>query len=368
MKRSMYIIIIVIVVVIVVAQVVVSLPQFGRLPKGERMERIESSPNYRDGEFRNLARTATFTGEGNRFRAFRSMLFRRSVENKRPVEALPLVRTELRSLPPDQDLLIWLGHSGYFMQVEGKTILVDPVLNSHASPFRWIVKAFEGTQLYTPEEMPGIDYLIITHDHWDHLDYTTVRALRDRVSTVICGLGVGAHLERWGYETENIVELDWHESSGLHDGWMITATPARHFSGRGFKRNRTLWASYVLRAEGLNLFLGGDGGYGGHFAEIGNIHGPFDLAILEQGQYNKNWRNIHLMPEELFRAADDLKADRLLPVHHSRFALSLHPWNEPLELLANNGSDYPHISAITPMIGEIVNLRDTSQTFNNWWK
>lgn len=364
----MYIIIVSVALLVIVYMVIIRQPQFGRLPQGDRQERIESSPNFRDGEFRNLRRTVTFTGDGNRFRVFSNMLFKKRTESLRPEGVLPVVKTDLNMLSPHQDFLVWLGHSGYFMQIEGKTILVDPVLNSHASPFRWIVKAFEGTQLYNPEQIPDIEYLVITHDHWDHLDYTTVRALRDRISTVICGLGVGAHLERWGFDAENIVELDWHESAALDNSWTITATPARHFSGRGMKRNRALWSSFVLKAGDLNLFIGGDGGYGDHFAGIGKEYGPFDLAILEQGQYNENWKHIHLMPEELFRTADDLKAQRVLPVHNSRFALSNHPWNEPFNLLKQNGKEYKHISAITPMIGEVVNLRDTSQTFIEWWK
>jgi L-ascorbate metabolism protein UlaG (beta-lactamase superfamily) len=160
--------------------------------------------------------------------------------------------------------------------------------------------------------------------------------------------------------------LDWYEHATLDSGWVANATPARHFSGRGLKRNQTLWASFVLQTPSMKIFIGGDGGYDNHFAEIGKKFGPIDLAILEQGQYNERWKYIHMLPGEVFKAATDLNAKRLLSVHHSKFALSLHAWDEPLNKLIEN-SKVCTIPVLTPMIGEQVNLKDTSQVFSHWW-
>lgn len=366
MRRVMYILIALVLVVVAATILVLRQPQFGRLPSGERLDRIQASPNYRRGEFRNPVPTASFTREGSWLKVFSELMFRRR-GRLAPQEPLPHVATDLLALPPDEDVLVWMGHSSYFLQIDGKRILVDPVLSGYASPFRFMVKAFEGTRLWSPEQIPDLDYVFITHDHWDHLDYNAMVALKPRIAHVVCGLGVGAHLEHWGFDPASITELDWFEHTALQDGWRVTATPARHFSGRGIKRNQTLWVSYVLQTNNLRLFLGGDGGHGPHKDTIGERFGPFDLAMLEQGQYNVNWRQIHLMPEELFVSAEALQAKRVMPVHLGKFTLSTHPWHEPLKLLHSHQSQ-SDIPAITPMIGEVVHLQDTAQQFSRWWE
>jgi len=366
MRRAMYFLILIPALLVLTTMVVLRQKQFGAQPRGERLSRIEASPHYRGGQFRNTVPTANFTREGGRGKVFSDLILRRRGKLA-PEGPLPHLPANLHALPPDHDVLVWFGHSSYYLQIGGKRILVDPVLSGHASPFRSMVKAFDGTQVWASEEIPPIDYLLITHDHWDHLDYKTMVALQPRIARVICGLGVGAHLERWGFDPGVITELDWYDHSNLHGDWKVTATPARHFSGRGLKRNNTLWVSFVLETDSLRLFLGGDGGYGPHFEEIGKRFGPFDLAILEQGQYNVNWRQIHLMPDELFRAAHELRARRVMPVHLGKFTLSTHPWNEPLKLLSANQSK-SKIPAITPIIGEVVRLNDTTQQFRKWWE
>jgi L-ascorbate metabolism protein UlaG (beta-lactamase superfamily) len=365
MKRAMFILILVLALIILTTIAVLRQKQFGRQPRGERLARIEASPHYRGGQFRNTVPTANFTRDGSKGKVLSDLVLRRRGRLS-PEEPLPHIRTNLKTLPPDRDVLVWFGHSSYYLQIGGKKILVDPVLSGYASPFRWMVRAFDGTQVWTPDDIPDIDLLLITHDHWDHLDYKTMVALQPRIAQVVCGLGVGAHLEHWGFDPGVISELDWHENVPLRDGWSLTATPARHFSGRSLKRNTTLWVSFVLETDSLRLFLGGDGGYGPHLEEIGKRFGPFDLAILEQGQYNTNWKQIHLMPDELFRAAQELRTRRVMPVHLGKFTLSTHPWNEPLKHLTANGKKHT-ISAVTPIIGEVVHLNDTSQQFRKWW-
>lgn len=253
------------------------------------------------------------------------------------------------------------------MQIEGKRFLVDPVFSGSASPVPGTVKAFKGTDRYTVDDLPPVDYLVISHDHYDHLDYETIVKLKDKVKMVICGLGVGAHFEHWGYPAGKIIESDWNNTIPLDGGFRIHTTPARHFSGRGFTRNNTLWMSYVLQTPKKKIYIGGDSGYDTHFAEIGNQYGPIDLAILENGQYNLAWEAIHMLPEQVFQAAKDLKAKRLFPVHSSKFTLAMHAWDEPLTKVTAfaKAEAFP---LVTPVIGEMVDLNDTAHVFPEWWK
>ncbi len=339
------------------------LPKFGKLPEGERFARIEKSTNYKNGAFRNLNNTPQLTGEGGFVKIMRDMF---NAKNRRPLKPIPSVKTDLLNLPPDKNVLVWFGHSSYFMQIDGKKFLVDPVFSGHASPFPFMIKSFKGADIYKPADIPEIDYLIITHDHWDHLDYKTVSQLRNKGGRVITGLGTGAHLEKWGYDPKIIIENDWFDHVDLGNGFTVDVTPARHFSGRGPKPNQSLWVSFVLQTPTSRIFIGGDGGYDEHFAEIGEKFGGFDLAILENGQYNTSWKYIHMMPEEVLQAARDLKAKRLFPVHNSKFALANHAWDTPLKTITEKNKTVGQ-QMITPMIGELVNLKDTAQVFSEWW-
>ena len=339
-------------------------PQFGKLPRRERLKRIKASPNYRDGHFQNLSPTPAFSEGASYLSVLKLFLFGKH-KRSRPSRPLPSQKTNLLALNPKEDVLVWFGHSSYFLQVDGKKILVDPVFSGSASPLPFGTLAFEGSDLYTAADLPDIDYLLITHDHWDHLDYKTIKAIRTKVGRIITGLGTGEHLERWGYKKDLIVEKDWNERVDLEPGFSIHTTPARHFSGRLFKRNTVLWLSFVLQTPSWKLFLGGDSGYDSHFARIGAEFGPFDLAILENGQYNKYWKHIHTMPEEVLKAAKDLKAKKLFPVHNSKFSLSIHSWDEPLNAITENHSEGDP-ALVTPMIGEKVLLGETKE-YSRWW-
>lgn len=340
------------------------LPRFGRLPKGERLQLIRQSPNFKDGTFHNLNPTPQLAEDARFPDMFRDMLFSK---NRRPPGKIPSGKTNLKNLNLNEDVLVWFGHSSYFVQLDGKRILVDPVFSGHASPFFFSVKAFDGTDIYTSDDFPEIDYLVITHDHWDHLDYKTICKLKPKIKKVITGLGVGEHFERWGFSKNQILEHDWYQELSPDAGFFITTTPARHFSGRGFRHKRTLWVSFVVQSPSYKIFIGGDGGYDTHFSEIGKKYGPFDMAILENGQYNKNWKYIHMMPEQVLQAAKDLKTKRLFPVHSSKFALANHSWDEPLKRITELNR-IAEIPLLTPLIGEKVNLKDTSQLFEKWWE
>ena len=332
-----------------------------------RLTRIEQSPNYRDGKFHNLEVTPELTEGYSMLGVLYRHLFSRAPRRK-PTGVMPSVKTDLHALPADLDILIWFGHSSYFLQVSGVRILVDPVFSGNASPIPGINRAFVGTDVYGVDDLPAIDYLFVSHDHYDHLDYLTVRALRPKVGAVVCGLGVGAHFAAWGYAEAVLHEVDWYDTLPLAGGLTLHVTPARHFSGRGMVRNTTLWCSFVLHSPSLRLYLGGDSGYGPHFREIGDAFGPFDLAILDNGQYDVAWRYIHLLPEEVLRAARDLNAERLLPVHSGKFVLANHAWDEPLErTLENKPKNFPG-DILTPRIGEVVWLGEEGQVFGAWWR
>ena len=338
--------------------------KFGKLPSGEKVERIQKSANYRNGKFQNLSFTPDLAEGETIFKVLKKILFQKDKRNK-PKSRIPSQKTNLLSLKLDENIMVWFGHSSYFMQVEGKKFLVDPVFSSAASPIAATTRSFPGTDVYTPEDFPEIDYLILTHDHWDHLDYETVVKLKDKVGTIITGLGNGAHLERWHFNPENIIEKDWNERIDLRDGFVINTVLARHFSGRLFKRNQVLWMSFVLQTPKRKIFIGGDSGYDSHFKKIGDAFGPFDLVILECGQYNTSWKNIHLMPDEIIPAATDLKAKMLMPVHWGKFALALHAWDEPI-ILVSEAAKKVNLPLMTPMIGEKVNL-DAPGIFDAWW-
>ncbi|MEL7586825.1 MAG: MBL fold metallo-hydrolase [Prolixibacteraceae bacterium] len=341
-------------------------PEFGKAPAGKRLEMMNKSSHYKNGRFHNMHNTPMLT-EGYSITDLVYDQFFKKFPRRTPADSIPCVKTDLSGLPQDDDVLVWFGHSSYFLQTGGKRFLVDPVFSENASPVPGTNRSFKGSNAYAASDMPQIDYLLITHDHYDHLDYETVTALKEKVKTVVCGLGVGAHFERWGFAPDKIIEKDWNDSIVPEPGITIHITPARHFSGRGFKRNNTLWVSFILQTPALKVFMGGDSGYDTHFAEIGHKHGPFDLAILENGQYNPAWKNIHSMPGEVLKAAQELKAKRLFPVHVAKFRLAQHPWDEPLTELCrlNEGCIVP---LVTPLIGEAVNLDEHGRVFPQWWK
>jgi L-ascorbate metabolism protein UlaG (beta-lactamase superfamily) len=228
-----------------------------------------------------------------------------------------------------------------------------------------MVKAFPGANEFKAEDMPAIDYLILTHDHYDHLDFKTIRKLKNKTGKIFCSLGISAHLKYWGIGEEKIKELDWWESTQVDDNIRLTAAPARHFSGRGIKRGQSFWSSFIIKTPNNNIYLGGDSGYDTHFKEIGNKFGPFNLAILESGQYNDMWPLIHMMPEETVQAAVDLKASVLMPVHWGKFRLGMHPWNEPVKRVVKKAEEL-NVRVITPRIGEPVILTGEYQ-IDKWW-
>ena len=337
---------------------------FGKLPAGERLARIEQSPNYKNGAFQNVSETPMMVEGSSYWKTLYKWLNKPA--GVKPAAAIPTVNTKLDSLSDDYPALVWFGHSSYLLRINGLNILVDPVLSDHAAPFSFMVKAFAGSTAYTVNDLPAIDILVLTHDHFDHADCISLKKIFPGVQKIVTSLGVGAHLEHWGFDKENIVELDWWEKSTVLPGMEFTAAPARHFSGRSLKRNQTLWSSFVLKTSAHSIYLGGDSGYDHHFKKIGDAYGPFDLAILESGQYNEQWAYIHMMPEETVQAAVDLNTRLLLPVHWGKFSLSLHPWDEPVKRVLAKATELK-MPVTTPMIGELL-LLGSHHPVSKWWE
>lgn len=316
---------------------VLSHPAFG-LWRHVSAEKIQASPNYRDGMFRNQLPTPQFTGAvGGRDRKTSASgalwRFLTDKDTQRvPDQPVPAVKTALKNLPTDSDWLVWFGHSSYMFCLDGRRFLVDPVLQP-GFPASLMLKPFPGTDIYRPRDLPDIDVLVITHEHWDHMDYATLRDIRDRVRTAVCPLGIADYLRHWGYTDGQITEMDWYDHSQLstfNSPFSITCLPSRHFSNRLLgRRNQTLWASFMVEAGGRKVYIGGDGGYDNRFKEIHGRFDPIDLAFLENGQYNASWRYVHTTPEDLEKAVLDLRAGQVFTVHHDKFALSVHPWYEP---------------------------------------
>ncbi|CAE1136304.1 MBL fold metallo-hydrolase [Xanthomonas euroxanthea] len=343
-----------------------TIQSFGQLPSGIRLKAIKTSRNYAKDEFKNLESTSLWTGDASATDWLKDMLTG-GPEGSRPSHPVPMLDVDFRSLDSNEDLIVWLGHSSYYLQVSGKRMLIDPVLSPHVSPFPFLYRAFDGSYPFTAQALPPIDYVLISHDHWDHLDYKTMSNLRSKVGTVVVPLGVGSHLERWGYLPSQIREGDWFDAIQMDPRITIHVLPARHFSGRGLKSNQTLWAGFLIDGTTRKVFYSGDGGYGPHFAEIGRRYGPVDVAIIENGQYDSLWAQIHMMPEESVRAAQDVRAKVVFPAHAGRFALASHRWFEPYERIQEAASS-ADITLLTPMIGETVRLDGTQTSFKRWWR
>lgn len=266
-----------------------------------------------------------------------------------------------------EDSVIKLGHSTTLLKLAERFILIDPVFSERASPVQWIgPKRFHDAPI-SLQDLPEIDAVIISHDHYDHLDKSSIEILQSKVDVFITPLKVGNHLRNWGVNTDKIVELNWWQNTEIGN-IEIVATPSQHFSGRGlFDKDETLWASWVIKSPTTSIFYSGDSGYFEGFKAIGDQYGPFDLAMIETGAYNELWSDIHMLPKESLQAHIDVQASVMMPVHNSTFDLALHNWNEPLikitDLAGTKG-----IPICIPIFGEIVPIKRAGEAPNKtWW-
>jgi L-ascorbate metabolism protein UlaG (beta-lactamase superfamily) len=332
----------------------------GKEPKGGELARLDTLSNYKNGSFENLAERSDSTVK------LKWLFLHHRVKTIRPSHALPWVKTDLNALTANAPTIVWFGHSSLLIKTRQNNILIDPIFSTHAGPVPGLVTAFPGTMNYHAKDMPQIDVLIISHDHYDHLDYRTLIKLKGRIKMAVVPMGVGADLVYWGFDPKKIIELNWNQSAILPGDLRITATPAQHRSNRTYgKENRTLWASYVIQTGNYRIFFGGDGGYGPQFKQIGQQYGPFDLALLECGQYSPNWPWTHLWLGQAAQAAVDLRASLLQPIHWAKFVEADQPWNEPIEKLLP-AAEKLGIPVNVPRIGEPYTLGDPPKE-TVWW-
>ncbi|MGI5215744.1 MBL fold metallo-hydrolase [Plantactinospora sp. CA-290183] len=338
----------------------------GRQPDGARADRVRRSPQFRAGAFRNPVSTRTVL-PGASGATLRELLF--GGRSRRPSGAVPVhvpAAVDPATAPAGELSVLWYGHASALVEIEGRRVLVDPVWSQRCSPSARLGPR----RLHPPpvplDRLPRVDAILISHDHYDHLDMATVRALRRGQSApFLVPLGVGAHLERWGVPPERIIELDWTERASVA-GLEFVATPARHFSGRGFVRDHTLWGSWVIAGPTRRVFYSGDSGYFEGYAEIGAAYGPFDVTLIQVGAYATAWPNVHLFPEEAVTAHLDLRGGLLIPVHWATFNLAPHAWAEPVDRLWAEAKARD-VRLAVPRPGERV-VVDRPAPVDGWWQ
>lgn len=328
-----------------------------------------TAKNYKNEQFNNMYSTELIINERHKQSAEESWFMMMIGENEgrepsNPVKVNKLNQEEFQNIKNNN--LVWFGHSTFLLKQDGKTLLFDPMFSVRPSPVPFFIKKRYNEELViNPENLPIIDAVVISHDHYDHLDYNTILKIKHKVKRFIVPMGVEQHLIHWGVKPENITTLKWYEHTNV-DQVKLSLTPAQHFSGRRLVKNPTLWGGYMIEANDKKIFFSGDTGYGTHFKEIKEHFGKIDFALLEAGQYNPKWADIHMMPEHTVQAAIDLGVERFMPVHWGMFTLSTHAWTEPVEIIKteskNNG-----LNLFTPEIGKPFNIFKENET-NDWWK
>ena len=355
----------IVVVIITVVMVVSAGDAPGASPAGKRLERVQASAQWQGSSFVNRLTPE----EGSFWKMMEQWIFGGS-EYRVPEEPIGIIETAARlfETAPGSGLRVtWLGHSTLLIEIDGHRLLIDPVWGERASPFNWMGPV----RFYEPplalEDLPDLDAVIISHDHYDHLDHPTVLRMLDMEVPWVVPLGVGAHLEHWGMPVERIVELDWWENTDVKE-ITITCTPARHFSGRSVMltdRSTTLWAGWALTGPRHRVYYSGDTAMQDEFIEIGDKLGPFDMTLIESGAYNELWADVHLGPEQAVRAHQLVRGRVMLPVHWGLFNLGMHGWTEPIEriLVAAMGAG---VKVVMPVPGETVEPELAGEVVP-WW-
>ena len=360
---------IVVLIVLIGVVFVNTSPVFGKKASQQQQAAYSLSQNYKGGKFVNEQKVDL------------SLTFREYVDltlkyfgkqpNTIPTATLPVHAVDSASVATysfETPKIVWFGHSTVLLQIDGKNILIDPMFGEVPAPHpRLGTPRFNKQLPIEIEQLPQIDAVLISHDHYDHLDYESIVRLKDKVDVFYTPLGVGNHLAAWGVDTNKIVEKDWWEEI-RQDNLRFICTPAQHFSGRGLTdRGATLWSSWIIQSGTKKIFFSGDSGYGKHFEEIGNKYGPFDFAMMECGQYNEKWHQIHMMPEETVQAAIDLKTKQFMPIHWGSFKLALHTWDDPVQRVTNKSEELG-IEVITPTIGQPILLDAIDNSLKTkWW-
>lgn len=344
-------------------------PEFGQTPTEDQKQVYARSENHNGKKFVNQGEIDMAMSLGKLTKMIRAFI--NQVPNTTPNGDIPVEKIdslEVVDYEHTKPRLIWFGHSAFLLQIAGQHILLDPMFGKVPAPHpRLGPKRFSSQLPIEVEKLPVIDAVIYSHDHYDHLDYGSVRKLKEKVKKFYTPLGVGNHLKSWGVDPQNIEELNWWEEV-QHQDLKFICTPAQHFSGRGFSdRASTLWSSWIIQSDSSNIYFSGDSGYGDHFKEIGEKYGPFDFAMMECGQYNELWIEIHMMPEETAQAALDLNTKLMMPIHWGAFKLAMHTWTDPVERVSKKAEELG-IAMTTPQIGEPIIVGDSTRTASvEWW-
>ncbi|MEP1782006.1 MBL fold metallo-hydrolase [Reichenbachiella sp.] len=364
------IIIAIVAVIILVIAFFKTAPQIGAKPEGVDLKGLQLSDNYKEDKFVNqfdieddfpLSKSISIM--------YKFIMKKGALEPDKQVLTTRFDKQSWVQRNEEEILLAWFGHSSALIKMDGKTILADPVFGERASMFSFMgPKKFDYSNYMDVDQLPEVDLVIISHDHYDHLDYPTILALKDHVSLFYVPLGVASHLEKWGIPAEHIKTFDWWESQNLSEDLKLTFAPTQHFSGRGLNdKFSTLWGSWVIEGSVQKMYFSGDSGYFPGFKEIGEKFGPFDFALVECGAYNaEDWGDIHMLPEKSVQAALDVKAKIAMPIHWGKFDLALHPWKEPVQRFLK-AAKINGLQTHTPVVGDILSI--PAETGNsNWWE
>jgi L-ascorbate metabolism protein UlaG (beta-lactamase superfamily) len=354
-------------IVVLVYLVLTFHPALGGKKSPESQRRINASPNFSSGKFLNQVPASMNMNFKDSFTDIIQMI--KGSPLAKPKGGITADRLDPKFVQENlADQVTWFGHSALLLKMNGLTLLLDPMFGKSPSPFPLFGPKRYSTKLPIEiEELPAIDAVIISHDHYDHLDYGSILKLKGKVKQFIVPLGVAGHLERWGVNPAIIEEHDWWEEFTWR-GLTLASAPARHFSGRGpGGRNTTLWCSWVIISGKTRIFYSGDSGYGPHFKEIGSKYGPFDLTLMECGQYHEHWADIHMMPEETLQAHFDVQGKLMIPIHWGAFTLALHSWTDPVER-AVKAAKLLGAAVATPRIGETVYIGADAYPSTKWWE
>lgn len=352
----------------ILAKMVMTLPVFGQQPLGNDFLRMQNSPYHIKGRFRTIERIR----EDMSIRQLPTLIKQNNNKNiqKKPDTDIPVIKTfkdNFQPAPQEKCAITWLGHSSIYLEINGLDIFIDPHLGQSASPIPLTMTRFSKTLAIDPDEIKKIDIVLLSHDHYDHLDYGTIKRIKNKVKQWITPLGVGSHLKKWGVPAHQIIELDWWEKTE-HAGITFTSTPNKHFSGRKTNdRNKTLWSSWVIKSDIYNIFFSSDSGFWHGFKDIGDKFGPFDFCMVECGQYNHLWKENHMFPEESLQAFIDLKGKMMMPIHWGAFSLAPHDWRDPIERLLKAAEKSGIQNVTTPLIGERLFIHEEMPK-TRWWR
>lgn len=337
----------------------------GKVTKDLRQQ-YQNSPNWKDGKFQNLQPT----GMDLDLKDFPKLIYQQFSERSKKQPSRPI---PIHSFPKDQLLtteeamkFAWYGHSAVFMRMNGKNIFIDPMLGPDASPIApFKTSRFSKDTLDIIDDLPTLDLVLFTHDHYDHLDYESIKRIKTKTKKYFVALGGKRHLVYWGVDADLVEEFDWWETKEF-EGIQITFTPTRHFSGRGLTdRAKSLWGGWAFQSSKESIWFSGDGGFGSHFEEVGKRLGAFDFAFMECGQYNEHWRQLHLFPEESVLAAQHALVKKIMPVHWAGFKLAPHSWKEPVEGFIKKAEEL-NMDFVIPQLGEVRSWKNSGWT--DWWR